>query len=149
MLPFLLHHLLELDLKWCDDHNLVPCRVAWKVKSEHYPDLGSDASSVWNFQRSFLRPHFAGKPVLMSRNVGYFLRLEMPVPRILLNIIYFLTQPQKSKVLWSPNLSVSFQPLLIHGPDIWSPFSHGPLFTKVTAYSTPGFSRKQLHTLNR
>ena len=90
MLPLLLHHLLELDLKWCDDHNLAPCRVAWKVKSEHYPDLGSDASSVWNFQRSFLRPHFAGKPVLMSRNVGYFLRLEMPVPRILLNIIFYL-----------------------------------------------------------
>ena len=34
----------------------------------HYPDLGSDASSVWKFLRTFLRHHFAGKPS------GYTLR---------------------------------------------------------------------------
>ena len=28
----------------------------------HYPDLGSDASSVWKFLHTFLRHHFAGKP---------------------------------------------------------------------------------------
>ena len=32
---------------------------------KRYPDLGSDASSVWNFwARLFLRRHFAGKPVV-------------------------------------------------------------------------------------
>ena len=39
---------------------------------KHYPDLGSDTLSVWNFLRSFLRRHFAGKPVVASRNVGWF-----------------------------------------------------------------------------
>ena len=44
---------------------------------KHYPDLGSDASSVWiEFPCSFLRCHLAGKPVVMSTPiVGRFLRL--------------------------------------------------------------------------
>ena len=39
---------------------------------KHYPDLGSDAPSVWNF--CF---HFARKPVAMSRNVTCFLKLNI------------------------------------------------------------------------
>ena len=42
----------------------------------HYPDLGSDTSSVWNFCSRFSDVTFAGKPVVASRNVGCFLRLS-------------------------------------------------------------------------
>ena len=30
---------------------------------KHCPDLGGDASSVWNFSAHLLRRHFMGKPV--------------------------------------------------------------------------------------
>ena len=43
---------------------------------KHDQDLGSDASSVMDFLRSFLRRHLAGKPVVASPNVGCFLRLS-------------------------------------------------------------------------
>ena len=36
------------------------------TNQEHYPDLGSDALSLWNFLHSFLRHHLAGKPVVES-----------------------------------------------------------------------------------
>ena len=42
---------------------------------KHYPDLGSDTSSVWNFCARFPDVHLAGKPVVVSPNVGCFLRL--------------------------------------------------------------------------
>ena len=46
------------------------------TNQKYYPDLGSDASSVWNFY-SFLRRHFAEKPVVASQNSGrVFLRLS-------------------------------------------------------------------------
>ena len=45
------------------------------TNEKHYPDLGSDASSVWNFLCSFLRRHLAGEPVIASPNVGCFLGL--------------------------------------------------------------------------
>ena len=45
----------------------------------HYPDLGSDASSIWNFCARFSdviwRP---GKPEVASPNVGCFIRLIEP-----------------------------------------------------------------------
>ena len=42
-----------------------------------YSDLGSDASSVWNFcGRDSHRRHFMGKPMVVSQNVGCFLRLQ-------------------------------------------------------------------------
>ena len=44
----------------------------WKFPStnqKHYPDLGS-----MEFLRLFLRGHFALKPLVVSRNVGCFLR---------------------------------------------------------------------------
>ena len=48
------------------------------------------------FLRSFLRRHFAGKPVVASRNVGCFLRLPLVKPVIsLLNL---------------PNLSITCTP---------------------------------------
>ena len=43
----------------------------------HYPDLGSDASSVWNFCARFSDVFFAGKPLVASPNVGCFLRLYL------------------------------------------------------------------------
>ena len=43
------------------------------ILSEDHPDLGSDTSSVWNL----CVRHFAGKPVVASQNVGWFLRLEI------------------------------------------------------------------------
>ena len=41
------------------------------------PDLGNDASSVWNFCPRFSHRHLAEKPVVASPNVGCFLRLEL------------------------------------------------------------------------
>ena len=48
--------------------------IGWKIASSnkrHYPDLGSDVPSVWNFCACFFRRHFPGK----HRNVRCFLRL--------------------------------------------------------------------------
>ena len=45
------------------------------ISQKHYPDLGSDTSSLWNFC-AFLSTSFAGKPVMASQNVGCFLRLN-------------------------------------------------------------------------
>ena len=73
--------------------DVTKCRLF--SQANHYPDLGSTCdwlkqifnqseallrSGQWHvismeFLRSFLRRHFAGKPVVASRNVGCFLRL--------------------------------------------------------------------------
>ena len=58
------------------------------LMTHHYPDLGSafdwsirSTTQIWavtrqyEFLRSFLRRHFAGRPSVVSRNVGCFLRL--------------------------------------------------------------------------
>jgi len=46
------------------------------TSQRHYPDLGSDMSSVsMAFLCSFLKGHFAVKPVVVSQNVSGFLRL--------------------------------------------------------------------------
>ena len=50
------------------------------INQKHHPDLGSDASSVWNFCTRFVRRHLAGKPVVASPNVGCFLRLTSSPP---------------------------------------------------------------------
>ena len=42
------------------------------TNQKHDPDLGSDASSVWNFSGTI-----GGKPVEVSPNVGCFLRLAI------------------------------------------------------------------------
>ena len=45
--------------------------IGWKFAStnqKHYPDLDSDTSQVWNFLHPFLRRHFAGNLVVVSRN---------------------------------------------------------------------------------
>ena len=51
------------------------------ANQKHYPDQGSDVLSVWNFCTRFLRHHFPGKSVVVSQNLGCFLRL-----------LYFLSQ---------------------------------------------------------
>ena len=45
------------------------------TSQKHYPDLGSDASSVWNFCACFSDVIWREKPVVASPNVGCFLRL--------------------------------------------------------------------------
>ena len=52
------------------------------TNQKHHPDLGSEASSV-EFLRSFLRCHFARKPVEASQNVGCFLRLTTVIRSLL------------------------------------------------------------------
>ena len=85
----------------------------------HYPDLGSASNWVGNllypirrrttthdywhvismeFLRSFLRRHFAGKPVAASRNIGCFLRL-----------VYIFLLPTHS--LFPPNRTISHSSL--------------------------------------
>ena len=59
--------------------------------TRHYPDMGSDASSVWNFCARFWDVILAGKPVVASRNIGCFFRLELPI------IMHFF--PQKNIML--------------------------------------------------
>ena len=70
----------EIPYWWCITSQIwVGLLIGWKFAStnqKHYPDLGRDESSVWNFcTRFFLRRHFAGEPTVESRSVGCFLRL--------------------------------------------------------------------------
>ena len=66
-------------LMTCHYPNLLG-HAAWKFDStsqKHYPDLGSDASLVWNICAPFLRRHLAGKHVIARRQMsavfsGYF-----------------------------------------------------------------------------
>ena len=55
------------------------------TNQKQHPDLGSDASSVWNFYSRFSdRRHFAWKTAIASHNVGFFLRpLDLFVTLIL------------------------------------------------------------------
>ena len=46
-----------------------------RTNQNHYPELGSDTSSVWNFCARMSDVISWGKPVVASRNVGCFLRL--------------------------------------------------------------------------
>ena len=51
--------------------------IKLSTNQKHYLDLGSDVSSCsMKFQQRFLKLHFAGKPMMASRNVGVFLRLR-------------------------------------------------------------------------
>ena len=75
--------ILRKQATFRDDTTGFPAK--WRLRNErrnsilmtrHYPDLGSDTSSVRDFLlRSFLRCCYAGKPVVASQNVGSFLRL--------------------------------------------------------------------------
>ena len=58
--------------------------LAWEnfprdtTNQKHYPDLGSNTSTEWNFLRSDVisQMSFRGKAVVTSWNVGCFLRLQ-------------------------------------------------------------------------
>ena len=56
---------------------------AARLIKKHYP-VGSDTSSVLNLC-SFCRCHIAGKAVVVSQNVGCFLRLQQ-IPKIKLHV---------------------------------------------------------------
>ena len=47
------------------------------ANQKYYPDLGSEASSVWNFCARFSVRHFTEKTVVTSQNVDSFLRLAL------------------------------------------------------------------------
>ena len=68
-------------------NQVVPRGKFDSTNQKHYSDLGSDASSVWNFCARFLRRHLAGKPVVASPNVGCFLRLAEDETK---NIVIFI-----------------------------------------------------------
>ena len=80
----------EISYWWCVTTliwvGLLIGRIKFSPWHTTYSDLGSDAS---NFLLSFLRGHLAGKLVVVSPNVGCFLRLLtvfmwlllLPVPR--------------------------------------------------------------------
>ena len=58
--------------------------IGWKFSSinqKHYPDMGSDASSVWNFCARFSAVISRGNQWwVASRNVGCFLKIEPKSP---------------------------------------------------------------------
>ena len=74
------------------------------TNQKHYSDLGSDASSVWNFCARFHRPHFTGKLVMASWNV----RL-VPSSR-LINTASSTGETLKNRLTWneSPTCSDGF-----------------------------------------
>ena len=47
------------------------------TSEKYYPDLGSEASSVWNYCARFSVRHFTEKTVVTSQNVDSFLRLAL------------------------------------------------------------------------
>ena len=52
------------------------------TNQKHYPDLGSDESSVWSFCARFSDVIWRGKTVVVSLSVRCFLRLPCKVIRI-------------------------------------------------------------------
>ena len=48
---------------WLNQISVFPCGT---TNQKHYPDVGSDTPSVWNFPSVFLGYHFAEKPVVVS-----------------------------------------------------------------------------------
>ena len=80
-------------------------KISHATNQKHYPDLDSDASSVWNFCSRFSDVISRGKARVVSQNdVGWFLRLKLSsICRILL-----------VRVFWSPSLlSIKNQVVLI------------------------------------
>ena len=67
------------------------CRVGNSTNQKHYPELGSDASSLWNFWARFSDVICVGKPVVAPPNVGCFLRL------IILLLLYLCMPVKRGK----------------------------------------------------
>ena len=80
------------------------------VMTFHYPGLGSTSDlpcREGNFlsqseavPRSFLRHHFAGKPVVASPNVGCFLRLKVTF-KLQINSFHMICTPNNDSILGS------------------------------------------------
>ena len=75
----------EIPFWWRDSTKIwVVLLIGWKFSStnqKHYPDLGSDASSVWNFCTRFSNVISRGNQWwVVSRNVGCFLKTEPKSP---------------------------------------------------------------------
>ena len=72
--------------KWAEKFHAVdvhnPTEWCFKLdkistSQKHYPDQGNEASSVLEFLCSFLTHHFAWKLMMVSWNVGSFVRLQV------------------------------------------------------------------------
>ena len=124
---------LEDQLQWWDLKQSLKLRNERRysiLMSSHYADLGSASDwscRSWNcfnqsealpwvvhvismeFRRSFLRRHFAGKPILASRNVGCFLKLA-------------ITQLPKKKRSANRNCTGWFQTLQPNPVDLYTQF---------------------------
>ena len=66
------------------------------TNQRHYPDLGGDTSLVIS---TILRRHFAGKPVVVSRNVVCFLRLTVSLSTTIILTILGLQPHDKAAML--------------------------------------------------
>ena len=69
------------------------------TNQRHYPDLGGDTSLVISTIILFLRRHFAGKPVVVSRNVVCFLRLTVSLSTTIILTILGLQPHGKAAML--------------------------------------------------
>ena len=80
------------------------------VMTFHYPVLGSTSdlscregnllSQSEALPRSFLRRHFAGKPVVVSPNVGCFLRLKVTF-QLQINSFHMICTPNNDSIIGS------------------------------------------------
>ena len=97
----------------------------WRLRNErwnsilmtcHYPDLGSDTSSVWNLCARFFRRHLAWKTVVAPPNVGCFLRLDSRRRKLFFFFpwsfcfVLFLKKKDKLPLFGRLKLQVNFQP---------------------------------------
>ena len=155
--------------KWSKDHNVFisSClQIVWENSRHffwqhcHYPDLGSDASSVWNFCTRFLRHHLAWKPAVASPNVvgtSYMIiimYLNIPIiivlyttPYIpLINTIYSYTSPYTPIHTIYPYVPLCntiypyiplYNAIYPYIPLYNTIYPHIPLFITIDPYTSP------------
>ena len=68
------------------------------TNQKHYPDLGSDESSVWSFCARFSDVIWRGKTVVVSLSVRCFLRLPCKVIRIPGRVVQYC-RPESGRIL--------------------------------------------------
>ena len=94
------HTLLLLYSKPIFEKKADSFAVYGTTNQKYYPDVASDTSSAWNlFLRSFLRSHFAGKPVVMSRMSAVYFRVTSLLIsfRILMNLLTETERRERSR----------------------------------------------------
>ena len=76
----------------------------WHDQSEALPSYGYWHVISMKFLHSFLRRHFAGKPLVTSRNVGCFLGLQPPVVQKADSAIFRINLLPLDSVIGFPNI---------------------------------------------